>query len=151
MTSMDARSSYREAVTRGARPVQLVIALYEQSIADLRGAIVALEKNDIEERTRAINHAIMVIGHLESSLDKKQGGAVAVQLERFYNQVRTSLIEAHFQQSVAALERQISHLMLVREAWDEVERISRSGSAGFGESSQTTGEGQLRPVRDWNG
>jgi flagellar secretion chaperone FliS len=146
---MDARSSYREAVTRGARPVQLVIALYEQSIADLRGAIVALEKNDVEARTRAINHAIIVIGHLQSSLDKERGGKVAAQLERFYNQVRQGLMEAQFVQSVAVLEQQIAHLMLVREAWDEVERMNGVSRHAF--SAQTADAEQVRAVRDWNG
>src|SRR5689334_18427773 len=74
---MDARSSYREAAVRGATPVQLVILLYEQGIEDLRRAIIALEKNDIEARTREINHALMVIGQLQASLDMERGGEVA--------------------------------------------------------------------------
>jgi flagellar secretion chaperone FliS len=121
---MDARSTYREAVVRGASPVRLVICLYEQAIEDLRGARLALEKGDIEERTRKINHALMVIAQLQRSLDMERGGRVAKNLESFYNVLRTGLFEAQVRQSESLLEQQISQLALVREAWQEVEQAT---------------------------
>jgi flagellar protein FliS len=119
---MDARTSYREVAVRGASPVRLVICLYEQAIADLRRAIMALEQGDIEARTRAINHALTVIAQLQGSLDMERGGDVAQNLQQFYNSVRIGLVEAQSQQSRGILEQQISQLMLVHEAWQEVER-----------------------------
>lgn len=121
---MDARLSYREAAVRGATPVKLVVLLYEQALDDLRRALSALKKGEIEERTRRINHAILVIGQLHASLDLERGGNVARHLERFYNLVRKGLLEAQFQQSARALEEQISWLLQVREAWYEVERAA---------------------------
>jgi len=121
---MDARLSYREAAARGATPVKLVVLLYEQALDDLRRALSALKAGEIEERTRRINHAITVIGQLHASLDLEQGGSVARNLERFYGLVRRGLMEAQFQQSARALEEQISCLLLVREAWYEVERAA---------------------------
>ncbi|MGB2606634.1 MAG: flagellar export chaperone FliS [Candidatus Sulfotelmatobacter sp.] len=121
---MDARTCYREAAVRGASPVRLVICLYEQAIEDLRCAVIALERGDIEARTRAINHALMVISQLQGSLDKQRGGEVARNLERFYNQVRSGLVEAQEKQSTRVLEQQISQLVTVYEAWLEVERAT---------------------------
>jgi flagellar secretion chaperone FliS len=121
---MDARFSYREAAVRGASPVRLVICLYEQAIEDLRQAVIALEKGDIELRTRKINHAIMVIGQLQGSLDMERGEEVAINLERFYNVIRAGLVEAQLKQSAPILEQQISQLVLVYEAWLEVERAT---------------------------
>src|SRR5579863_8169837 len=121
---MNPRLSYLEGAVRGASPVRLVIFLYAQAIEDLRRALAAHGRGDIESRTREINHALLVIGHLQASLDKDQGGTVAANLERFYVQLRASLVEAQCRQSGAALEQQISHLMLLREAWDEVERAT---------------------------
>jgi len=80
---MDARSSYRESNVRGASPVRLVIALYEQAIEDLRRAVIALEKGAIEVRTREINHALLVIAQLQSSLNMERGGEVARNLACF--------------------------------------------------------------------
>jgi len=119
---MDVRQSYREAAVQGASPVRLVILLYEQVMEDLRRAITAQERADIEGRSRAINHAVLILGHLQASLDKDLGGAVALNLERFYEQVRRGLVEAQCQQSVPALEKQISLIMQIYEAWHEVEK-----------------------------
>jgi flagellar secretion chaperone FliS len=131
---MDARSSYREAAVRGASPVRLVICLYEQAIEDLRRAVIALEKGDIEARTRGINHALMVIAQLQGSLDMERGGGVSINLERFYNVVRSSLIEAQLKQSVRILEQQISQLVMIHEAWLEVELVTATPRPLVGDS-----------------
>ena len=114
--------SYREAAVAGANPVRLVILLYEQAMDDLRRAVDAQAKGDIEARTREVNHAIQVIGHLQATLDKEHGGKVAENLERFYEQIRCGLVDAQWKQSVSALEQQIAYLMHVHEAWRTVEQ-----------------------------
>lgn len=114
---MNARLSYREAAVQGASPMRLVILLYEQAIDDVQRALAAHLQGDIEGRTREINHAILIIAHLETTLDKDRGGKVAENLARFYELVRTSLVEAQCKQSAALLERQVSHLVEVHEAW----------------------------------
>jgi flagellar protein FliS len=129
---MDPKSSYRETAVRGASAVGLVICLYEQAIADLRCALVALEKGDIESRTRKINHALVVIGQLQGTLDIEHGGEVARNLDLFYNLIRAGLTEAQIKQSARILQRQVSDLVLLYEAWVEVER---STSASMPETS----------------
>ena len=124
---MNPRLLYLEGAARGSNPVRLVILLYAQAIEDLRRALAAHARGDIESRTKEINHAILVIGYLQATLDQEQG-SVAANLDRFYNQVRAGLVEAQCQQSGAGLERQISHLMLLREAWDEVEQTTASSA-----------------------
>jgi flagellar protein FliS len=121
---MDARTSYRETAARGASPIRLVICLYEQAIEDLRRAVLALENGDIEARTRHINHALLVISHLQGTLDMERGGDVARNLVRFYSVVRAGLLEAQHKQSARILEQQTSQLTTVREAWLEVERAT---------------------------
>jgi flagellar secretion chaperone FliS len=145
---MDARLSYREAAVRGASPVRLIVLLYEQILIDLRQALAALEKGDVETRTRAINHAILVIGQLQGSLDMQQGGEVARNLERFYNVIRNGLVHAHCRQSEQALQQQISFLMLVREAWLEVEHSSAENAAE--PLSAPSHKPGTRPSTQWN-
>jgi len=123
---MDPRFSYREAAVRGASPVQLVIYLYQQAIEDVRRAIAALQKHDIETRTRMINHALKVIGQLQGTIDMERGGEIAKNLHRFYNAARSGLIEAQIKQSASILEQQIQQLTAVHEAWLEVERATAS-------------------------
>ena len=134
---MDAKSSYREAAVRGASPVKLVIFLYEQAIEDLRRAVIALEKGAIEARTRAINHALDVIAQLQGTLDMKRGGEVARNLQQFYHVTRASLIEAQLKQSARILERKIEQLVLVREAWLEVDVATTQPALPSGKSAQS--------------
>lgn len=121
---MNPRNSYRVGAVQGASPVRLVICLYEQAIEDLRRALIALEKKDIAERTSALNHAHMVIGQLQGTLDVQRGGEVAINLLRFYTVIRSGLIDAQSKQSSAILEQQIALLVEVHDAWLEVERAT---------------------------
>ncbi len=148
---MDARSSYREAAVRGATPAQLVVFLYEQAIEDLRRAVVALEKGDIEARTRGINHALAVIAQLQGSLDMERGGEVARNLQQFYNVMRASLCEAQLKQSARILEQQIEQLVLVREAWLEVDRATaKPASPAQPGPPRPPISSQEGPLSDWN-
>ena len=136
--------SYREAAVAGASPVRLVILMYEQVTQDLRRALAAHADGDIGGRTREINHALLVIGHLQATLDEDRGGKVAENLARFYEQLRTGLVEAQCRQSAAALEQQIDHLMLIHEAWCEVEKALAPAPA----PSQNVSE--QRSHADWS-
>ena len=128
---MDARSSYRETGARGAKPVRLVICLYEQAIEDLRRAVIAMEKGEIEIRTKHINHGLMVIAQLEGTLDRSRGGEVAKNLARFYAILRRGLTEAQMKQSSSLLQEQISQLVVVHEAWLEVERATEMPASPY--------------------
>jgi flagellar secretion chaperone FliS len=120
------RTAYRENDVRGATAVRLVVLLYEQLVQDLRQALHAIEQNDIEVRTKRINHAILVIGHLQSPLDFANGGKVAQDLDHFYNVLRQNLVQVQFHPSQAELSQQITDLLAVREAWTDVERAEKS-------------------------
>jgi len=150
---MNIQQSYREATVRGASPVELVVRLYEQTIEDLRQAAIAIEQNDIERRTKHIKHAILVVGHLQSSLDFAKGGKVAKDLDNFYNAVRQSLVWVQFHPSQRGVTQLITDLLAVREAWIVVEREERPSvttaagmvaSAGAGPESDHVG-------MDWKG
>jgi len=144
------RNSYRETVVRGATPVRLVILLYEQVIDDLRRATKAVEDNDTENRTNAINHAILIIGHLENKLNHQAGKEVAGNLERFYDMSRRKLLEAQVQRSKPTIDEQISFYLELREAWLQVERDER---AHFftAVSTATEDDAEDRRRTDWKG
>lgn len=142
--------TYREAAVAGSSPVRLVILMYEQAVEDLRRAVAAQHRGDIEGRTREINHAILVIGHLQATLDRDQGGKVAANLDLFYQQLRAALVNAHYKQSAVVLEQQIDHLMLVREAWCEVERSSAPAVPAEPAPAQPSAESALGSSAEWN-
>lgn len=120
----DPRTAYREGSAHGASAVQLVIRMYEQIIEDLRQAVHAMEEKQIESRTHKINHALLVIGHLQSGLDFSNGGNPARELDHFYNHLRRNLMEAQLSASKTVLLQQITDLLHVRSAWLEVDRAT---------------------------
>jgi flagellar protein FliS len=122
---MDIRRSYREASIRGARPVELVMRLYEQIVEDLRHAVRAIEQGDIELRTNRLNHAILVIAYLQSQLNLASDSKVSGNLNLFYDSLRRNLVQVQFHPSVSGVNQQIIDLMEVREAWTEVERAEK--------------------------
>jgi flagellar protein FliS len=150
---MNIQQSYREAAVQGASPVQLVVRLYEQLIEDLRQAAIAIEHNAIERRTRRINHAILVIGHLQSPLNFAGGGKVARDLNYFYDILRQSVVRVQFQPSKRALAQLITDVLLVREAWIEVERAEKASiTAPATMLLSASADTECDPLRvDWKG
>jgi flagellar secretion chaperone FliS len=118
----DASTGYRDAALPGATSAGLVVLLYEQAIRDLQRAVAAIEAGDIERRTREINHALSVIGHLQGTLDMQNGEQIAQNLARFYEHVTTNLMAAQIQASANIVRQQITDLLNLRESWIEVNR-----------------------------
>jgi len=147
----NARSAYRENDVRGATAVRLVVLLYEQLVQDLHQALDALEKNDVEIRTRRINHAILVIGHLQSPLDFANGGQVAQDLNKFYDVLRQNLMQVQFHPSKSGIYQQITDVLTLREAWVEVERAEKPSVALAANAVPSDGAGRdSNSVRvDW--
>jgi flagellar protein FliS len=122
------RTAYRENDVCGASPSRLVVLLYDQLVQDLSLAFRAEEQGEIELRTQRLNHAILVIGHLQSPLDFEKGGKVAKDLDDYYNNLRQSLVQLQFFPSPAGFGQILTDLLTVREAWAEVERAEMASS-----------------------
>ena len=126
---MNIQQSYREAAVRGASSVALVVRLYEQAIEDMRQVVIAIGQNDIQRRSDRIKHALLVIGHLQSSLDFVNGGKVAKDLENFYNVLRQNVIQVQFRPARRAVTQVITDLLAVRQAWIKVEQDQNPSSS----------------------
>jgi flagellar secretion chaperone FliS len=109
--------------------VRLIVLMYEQLIHDLREAAASIESGNIESRTNQLNHALQVIGELNASLNMEQGQEVARNLAQFYELIRCGLLQVQVRPSRSILEKHISNLLALREAWVEVERRAATTSA----------------------
>ena len=65
-------------------PVTLVSLLYDKAVLCLKTAVLAIHKNEIEERWRNNSKAAEIIGHLLMTLDLEKGGEIAANLEALY-------------------------------------------------------------------
>jgi len=112
---------YLRAAAAGASPVGLVILLYERLITDLTRAVAAMEKGDMETRVAQINHAFLILGQLEGSLDSRQAPEAARTQALFYSVARAKILEAHIKSNRQMLEEQIVLFNDVRAAWEQVD------------------------------
>jgi len=145
----DARTLYRENAVQGARPVRLVVLLYEQMVEDLRRAVRAMDENRVDARTNAVNHALVVLAHLEGELDTEAGGEVARRLAHFYNVLRRTLMEAQFKASKQMLNEQIPLLLDLRDAWTQVDQAEGSRSTLGPKAADTSTDIDQQIHADW--
>lgn len=120
---MNTELTYRRTYASGASIIGSMIALFDTLVGDLRRAADAMKANDIETRCREINHALLVMAHLQDLLDMENGGQSALLLESFYERLRLRLSEASIQKSASILEDQIGHILQVRTAWQQLDSM----------------------------
>ena len=150
MMNTDPRVAYRQAAGQNANPVHLIVLLYEQLVEDLRRAAAAIDQRDAEARTNHLSHAMEVLGELEASLDMKAGQEVARNLAHFYEVLRSGLLQVQFHPDRRVVERYISNLISMREAWVEVQR---QGEIASNDSKKVAGPeaGKAQAVSDLEG
>jgi flagellar secretion chaperone FliS len=119
-------NDYLQAAVEGASPVGLVVLLYDRLVADLTRAIAAMEKGEVESCVAQINHAFLVLGQLEGSLDSSQAPEAARTQTLFYQVARSRILEAHIKSNRKMLEEQIALFNDVRAAWEQVDRARHS-------------------------
>lgn len=140
---MDAIQAYRASEVADDNPVHLVVLLYDQLLRDIRRALDALGRNDVQARCQELDHALVVLGQLQHTLNLENGGEVAETLDDFYSLVRSNLLMAATQQSPSLLESQYRQILAVREAWLQVER-QQAPAAKPAEGSMEDGGGKWK-------
>jgi flagellar protein FliS len=112
--------AYLESRVLSADPVELVNMLYQACIQAVRDARYHLERGEIGPRSQAINKACEIVMELNSSLDRDQGGEIAVRLAQLYDYMLGRLLEANMQQSDPPLAEVLGLLATLAEAWQGV-------------------------------
>ncbi len=113
--------AYRKAALQHASTVGLVIALYDTLHGNLSRAAAAIERNDIQSRCAELVHGFNVLQQLELMVNADNGGRAASNLRRFYTHLRGQMLKAQFSLSPALLREQMKMLVVVREAWQQVD------------------------------
>src|ERR1700761_9379615 len=113
--------SYRKSAIEGASSIGLIIALFDTLAGDLRRAAAAIRKSDIEKRCKELDHASLVLGQLESWVDRDKGGDSARTLAQFYAHLRATMMDASATQQAPLLDTQIDTILQVRSAWQKLD------------------------------
>ncbi len=124
MNIPNAAFAYRENASLGASPLGVVVLLYDRLLQDIHDAVAASKAKQVEVRTAALNHALLILQQLQGRLDFAAGGAAAKQLDDFYSHTRAKLLEAQIRQSPEMMMVQAQALLQLRECWVQVEASS---------------------------
>jgi flagellar secretion chaperone FliS len=120
---------YREVAIKTANPLQLVLMLYDAAICSLQEAREHISRRDIEGRSRSLNKCIAIISELHSCLNIKEGGEIALSLDRLYDYMKRMIFRANVEQSAQPLAEIESLLENLRSAWSEL--IVQMGGNGI--------------------
>jgi len=82
---------YKQVAIQTSSPAALVVMLYEGAIRNLRDTADAVRQKDIERKRQSVDRAVAILQHLQSTLDRERGAAVAADLANLYNYVISGL------------------------------------------------------------
>lgn len=135
MTNDYHHNAYKAVTYREESKTMQVVMLYEGILRFVRQAREAIEKGDIEARYNSLTKACEIINGLQISLDFKEGGDIAQLLYDYYAGLDQRLSHLHFQQDLALCDVCISHLTMMKEAWEDVHKNTedKRSSGGSGD------------------
>jgi flagellar secretion chaperone FliS len=109
---------YAEANLLSASPLQLVVTLYEFTLANVHAACACNRAGDPAGRGRAVNNALDALVELTTSADPNV--ALTGDLREIYAYMQRRLTEAHTEQSESKLREVADLLMTMLEAWRQI-------------------------------
>ena len=111
-----------------ASPHQLITMLFDGLISRLAMAKGFIDRKDYEGKSRCLGSAITIIGALQNSLDKEQGGEIAENLDRLYLYMTRRVFAAGVTNDVAILDEVVSLVKTIKDGWDGIKEEVRQKS-----------------------
>lgn len=119
-TARSAAAAYQQVEVTSRSPLELVVMLYDGALAALQQAAQAMRRRDLLTKRDAMNKALQIVQHLQSTLDMDQGADVAGQLDHLYGHVISRVLEANLTGNAEFIDEAARLLQTVRAAWAEV-------------------------------
>ena len=112
------------------RPSHMVVVVYDEIIAALREAKIAIDRHDIETRCHAVNYANDMLALLSLCLDHDKGGEIAERLSKLYAFAMARLQRINFYNDIETADELIALLQPLRKSWFELdERLDPESEA----------------------
>lgn len=113
-------NQYKEMQIKTASPGKLLLMLYQGAIKFMKLAKKNIKEGKIEESHKNIIKAQNIILELQSTLNKEQGGDLAVRLETLYDFMYRELVQANLNKNTRHLDNVIP---LVEELFSSYKEI----------------------------
>jgi flagellar protein FliS len=110
-------------------PHHMTLMLMDGALERLNAARGCMERDDTGQKAQLLHRVISIIAELRGSLDHRQGGPLAHNLDDLYEYMARQLMRANVENRVGLLEEVISLLGEIRSAWVAVPMALRGAVA----------------------
>jgi len=108
-----------------ADPYEVIQMLMNGVMDSLALAKGAIERNDLENKSKAISKASAIIASLRSSLNLKIGGEVAENLNALYEYMGERLIDASLTNDIEIINEVANLFREIKSAWEQIPAEAR--------------------------
>lgn len=124
MNSYSAVQSYANVKVHSgvesASPHRLIQMLFEGALERIAQAKGAMAQNQIARKGELIGKAAAIVGGLQGSLNDKEGGKLAANLDNLYDYIIRRLTQANFENNPEYLDECGRLLGEIKTAWDAI-------------------------------
>ena len=110
-------------------PHHLTLMLMDGALERLNAARGHMERGDTGQKAQLLHRVVSIIAELRGSLDHRQGGPMAHNLDDLYEYMARQLMRANAENRVNLVEEVISLLGEIRSAWVAVPMALRGAVA----------------------
>jgi flagellar protein FliS len=103
-----------------ASPHRLIQMLFEGALERIAQAKGAMTQNQIARKGELIGKAVAIVGGLQGSLNDKEGGTLAANLDGLYDYVIRRLSQANYENNPEYLDECGRLLGEIKTAWDAI-------------------------------
>lgn len=117
--------NYRESEVLSATPTELTVLLYEQLLADVKSAAIALRADHPAIARKKTQHASDVVLELLNSLNFDLGGEVSERLDAIYRYMLATMSKAVRSENASSLDHVGDLVDDLLDAWRTVRDRSK--------------------------
>ncbi len=103
-----------------ASPHRLIQMLFEGALERIAQAKGAMVQNQLARKGEMIGKAVAIVGGLQGSLNDKEGGALASNLDNLYDYIIRRLTQANYENNPDYLDECGRLLGEIKSAWDAI-------------------------------
>ena len=114
-------AAYQMVATHGgvaaADPHGLILMLMDGALSRFAQARGCILRGEVADKHVHLQRSLAIIGELRGSLDLRVGGALAVNLDRLYENITRELLRAQLENRPEILDGVTALLQEIRSAW----------------------------------